>query len=89
MKITRDVLNLRFAFKEKILRAAEQTVIDGTPVNRPLWWIDPTDQVTYTIDDRMLFCLRQSDYVRLQRFEIVYFIPVQSTCWVMTYLLPR
>lgn len=27
-----------------------ETSKTGAPVNRPLWWIDPTDPVTHTLD---------------------------------------
>jgi alpha-glucosidase (family GH31 glycosyl hydrolase) len=31
--------------------AAEEAVISGTPINRPLWWVDPQDPLTFDIDD--------------------------------------
>lgn len=51
VQICLNVLAEREKYKEQILRAARQSVQDGTPVNRPLWWLDPTDSETFTIDD--------------------------------------
>ncbi|XP_049937866.1 myogenesis-regulating glycosidase-like [Schistocerca serialis cubense] len=32
----------------------KKAVEDGTPVNRPIWWIDPTDPTALTIDSEFL-----------------------------------
>jgi hypothetical protein len=28
-----------------------QSVVDGSPINPPIWWIDPTDSVAHCIYD--------------------------------------
>jgi alpha-glucosidase (family GH31 glycosyl hydrolase) len=45
-------LHERFAdtFKE----SAQQSVSFGYPIIRPLWWLDPNDSVTYSIDDQFM-----------------------------------
>ena len=37
-----------------ILNLAREAVQTGAPINRPLWWIAPTDQVALEIDDEFL-----------------------------------
>ncbi|XP_074653953.1 myogenesis-regulating glycosidase-like [Tubulanus polymorphus] len=37
-----------------IVRAAQTTAVDGSPILRPLWWIDPTDSVCHTIDSQFV-----------------------------------
>jgi len=54
-------LALREQYKEEILRAANQSVIDGSPINTPLWWTDPTDPETFTIDSGKTCFLKTSD----------------------------
>lgn len=41
----------RMKYSEEILTAARQAVEDGSPMNRPLWWVAPNDTVTHTIND--------------------------------------
>ena len=38
----------------KIISLAEQTVKDGTPIIRPLWWYAALDKETYTIEDQFM-----------------------------------
>ena len=44
----------------KIIELAENSVSSGEPVNRPIWWLDPTDQEALAIDsgkkDTLLVC---------------------------------
>jgi alpha-glucosidase (family GH31 glycosyl hydrolase) len=47
------VLAIREQYRDEILAAANQAVLDGSPINRPLWWVSPTDKETYTIGQRM------------------------------------
>jgi alpha-glucosidase (family GH31 glycosyl hydrolase) len=44
---------LREEYRGNILEAANQSVLDGTPINRPIWWVDPRDPETFAIDNRM------------------------------------
>ena len=37
-----------------ILALAQQATQDGSPINRPVWWIDPTDQVALGVEDQFL-----------------------------------
>ena len=37
-----------------ILALAQQATEDGSPINRPLWWIDPTDQEALGVEDQFL-----------------------------------
>ncbi|XP_041073753.1 SITS-binding protein-like [Polyodon spathula] len=37
-----------------IIKYAEEWASQGRPVFRPVWWINPNDPVTYTIDDEFL-----------------------------------
>ena len=45
-------VDLRIAYADEIVAAAHQTIADGSPMNRPMWWVDPTDPQTFTISDR-------------------------------------
>ncbi|CAL8070661.1 unnamed protein product [Orchesella dallaii] len=51
VQICLDVLAQREMYRDEILAAARQAEQDGSPINRPIWWVDPTDEITFTIDD--------------------------------------
>ncbi|CAL8072572.1 unnamed protein product [Orchesella dallaii] len=51
VQVCLDVLSQREMYREEILAAARQAVEDGSPINRPIWWVDPTDENTFTIGD--------------------------------------
>ncbi|CAL8070663.1 unnamed protein product [Orchesella dallaii] len=51
VQICLDVLAKREMYRDEILAAARQAEQDGSPMNRPIWWVDPTDEITFTIDD--------------------------------------
>lgn len=51
MEICLQVLAQGEKYRDEILAAAKQAVTDGSPVNRPVWWVDPDDAETYSIDD--------------------------------------
>ncbi len=57
VQICKEVLVLREQYKDNIYAAANQAVSDGTPINRPIWWVDPTDPETFMIDNRKLILL--------------------------------
>jgi len=50
VKITQEVLQLRKMFAAYILAVARQSTVDGSPMNKPLWWLAPEDRETFTID---------------------------------------
>lgn len=52
--ITKQVLEVRKQFESDIMAAAGQSLVDGSPINRPLWWHDPEDPETYNIDNEYL-----------------------------------
>ena len=62
VQMTKDVLVIREEYKDLIYKAANQAVADGSPINRPMWWVDPEDSETYTIDSRNL-----SKYIYIHR----------------------
>ncbi|CAG7835114.1 unnamed protein product [Allacma fusca] len=52
--IVKNILSIRNEFADKIIAAAKQTLVNGSPMNRPMWWFDPTDFNTYTIDNQYM-----------------------------------
>ena len=54
------MLAIRERNEDVILKAVNQSLEMGIPINRPMWFVDPDDQVTFTIDDRKLPLLRLS-----------------------------
>jgi alpha-glucosidase (family GH31 glycosyl hydrolase) len=57
------------------LEAANQAVEDGSPINRPLWWVDPTDIETYTIDQGLCF------------FNLIKIFNNANHLWITEYML--
>ncbi|CAG7734444.1 unnamed protein product [Allacma fusca] len=53
-RAVKEAVELRISYASKFLEAARQTVEDGSPMNRPMWWVDPEDPETYTIDDQFM-----------------------------------
>ena len=51
---TKKYIKLHALYAEKIHILMVKSTKDGTPVNLPLWWIDPEDETTYTIDSGSL-----------------------------------
>lgn len=41
VRIARHCLDIRHRFKAKLLAAAQQTIVTGEPMIRPLWFADP------------------------------------------------
>ncbi|XP_072938349.1 myogenesis-regulating glycosidase-like [Epargyreus clarus] len=54
VEICRRYTQLHADFADEIVAAMEASVRDGTPVNPPIWWLDPTDQVALTVGDEFL-----------------------------------
>ncbi|KAJ4441066.1 hypothetical protein ANN_10916 [Periplaneta americana] len=50
VEIAKKFTSLHYQYSDKILELARKKVADGTPINLPLWWLDPTDEETLTID---------------------------------------
>ncbi|XP_069697293.1 myogenesis-regulating glycosidase-like [Periplaneta americana] len=54
VEIAKKFTSLHYQYSDKILELARKKVADGTPINLPLWWLDPTDEETLTIDSEYL-----------------------------------
>ncbi|XP_065224574.1 myogenesis-regulating glycosidase-like [Planococcus citri] len=54
MRMAKKFVDLHVQYSDKIIEAMKNSVKYGTPVNPPLWWIDPTDPETYLIDSEFL-----------------------------------
>ncbi len=44
--------SLHYEYSSLIISLAREATITGYPINRPIWWIDPTDPVAQTVDTR-------------------------------------
>ncbi|XP_065224579.1 myogenesis-regulating glycosidase-like [Planococcus citri] len=53
-RMAKKFVNLHIQYADKIIETMKNSVKYGTPVNPPLWWIDPTDPETYLIDSEFL-----------------------------------
>ncbi|XP_046460215.1 myogenesis-regulating glycosidase-like isoform X3 [Daphnia pulex] len=52
--IALKMTSLHYEYSPLIIELARQALTTGQPINRPLWWIDPTDSVAQTIDSEYL-----------------------------------
>ncbi|KAJ9587298.1 hypothetical protein L9F63_019174 [Diploptera punctata] len=52
--ICKKFTSLHYQYSDKIIQLAKNKVKDGTPINPPIWWIDPTDEDALTIDSEFL-----------------------------------
>ena len=52
--ICRRYATLHLEFAPRILELANESARTGTPIIRPLWWLDPTDERALTCDDQFL-----------------------------------
>jgi alpha-glucosidase (family GH31 glycosyl hydrolase) len=50
VQIAKKFTTLHYQYSDKIIQLARQKVEDGTPINLPLWWLDPTDAEALRID---------------------------------------
>jgi alpha-glucosidase (family GH31 glycosyl hydrolase) len=50
----KDVLAIRETFSDALVSAARQSVLDGTPMNRPMWFADPEDPNLYAMDHQYM-----------------------------------
>ncbi|XP_018401023.1 PREDICTED: uncharacterized family 31 glucosidase KIAA1161 [Cyphomyrmex costatus] len=54
LEICRFYTELRESYVTRILNAMQQAIDNGTPVNPPIWWIDPLDSEAHKINDEYL-----------------------------------
>ncbi|XP_023942929.2 myogenesis-regulating glycosidase-like [Bicyclus anynana] len=54
VEISKKFTELHAEYAEVIYAAMQAAVDDGSPVNPPLWWLDPSDQEALTIWDEYL-----------------------------------
>ncbi|KAH3829708.1 myogenesis-regulating glycosidase-like [Dreissena polymorpha] len=53
-EVLREISEYRTSFVYPLLTETIQDVELGYPIIRPMWWVEPTDYKTYTIDDQFL-----------------------------------
>uniref|UniRef100_A0A2S2NFM9 Putative family 31 glucosidase n=1 Tax=Schizaphis graminum TaxID=13262 RepID=A0A2S2NFM9_SCHGA len=54
LSLCQHFMELRSNYTDTIVDLMKNTVANGSPVNPPVWWIDPTDADAYAIDDQFL-----------------------------------
>ncbi|XP_046412029.1 myogenesis-regulating glycosidase-like [Neodiprion fabricii] len=54
VEICRTYTELHEAYAPTIIEAMNALVANGTPVNPPVWWLDPTNSEAYNISDEYL-----------------------------------
>ncbi|XP_034833180.1 myogenesis-regulating glycosidase-like [Maniola hyperantus] len=54
VEICRRYTQLHADFADEIVAAMQASVEKGTPVNPPIWWLDPTDQDALAVGDEFL-----------------------------------
>ncbi|XP_050498391.1 myogenesis-regulating glycosidase-like isoform X2 [Diabrotica virgifera virgifera] len=54
LEIVKKYVSLHEQYSDVIIKAMERSVSDGSPVNPPIWWIDPTDPVALACNDEYL-----------------------------------
>ncbi|XP_045776042.1 myogenesis-regulating glycosidase-like [Maniola jurtina] len=54
VEICRRYTQLHAEFADEIVAAMQASVEKGTPVNPPIWWLDPTDQDALAVGDEFL-----------------------------------
>lgn len=52
--IAKNMVELHIENAPLIIDLARNATITGMPIIRPMWWVAPTDEATYTIDDQFL-----------------------------------
>lgn len=52
--IVKEYVQMHAEYSPRIIAAMNQSIENGTPVNPPIWWLDPTDQVALGISDEYL-----------------------------------
>ncbi|CAG0878569.1 unnamed protein product [Darwinula stevensoni] len=54
IEICRQMVELHATYADTMIALAREATTTGHPINRPLWWVDPTDPETFTIDSEFL-----------------------------------
>ncbi|XP_067658505.1 myogenesis-regulating glycosidase-like [Haliotis asinina] len=54
LEVAQDMVKLHGKYADKIIGLANDSVITGYPIMRPVWWIAPTDEAALTVDDQFL-----------------------------------
>ncbi|PVD35297.1 hypothetical protein C0Q70_02257 [Pomacea canaliculata] len=54
VNISRHYIELHQAYSQTILELAQESVLTGYPIIRPLWWVAPEDDVALTISSQFL-----------------------------------
>ncbi|XP_047004539.1 myogenesis-regulating glycosidase-like [Schistocerca americana] len=54
LEICRNLTDLHTQYAPRMLELMQKAVEDGTPVNLPIWWFEPTDSTAQTIDSEYL-----------------------------------
>ncbi|XP_047506565.1 myogenesis-regulating glycosidase-like [Pieris napi] len=54
VEICRKYTQIHADYADEIVAAMEASVKDGTPVNPPIWWLDPTDEQALAVWDEFL-----------------------------------
>ena len=49
------MLEIRSQYADWLVELAEDAVMTGAPINRPIWWVDPKDQEALKIDSEFMF----------------------------------
>ncbi|XP_050299312.1 myogenesis-regulating glycosidase-like [Anthonomus grandis grandis] len=52
--IVKKYVDLHAEYAPKIIEAMNKSIEDGSPVNAPIWWVDPNDLVARTVSDEYL-----------------------------------
>ncbi|KAK7870752.1 hypothetical protein R5R35_009900 [Gryllus longicercus] len=54
VEICQKYTKLHAEYAPKIIEQLKKSVVDGTPANAPIWWIDPKDETAQEINDEFL-----------------------------------
>lgn len=54
IEIAREMVNLHRKYAPLFIRLAEEAVVTGVSIIRPLWWIEPNDTISLIIDSEFL-----------------------------------
>nr|CAD7257000.1 unnamed protein product [Timema shepardi] len=66
--ISRKFTALHAEYSDVILDRAARAVQDGSPLNPPIWWVDPEDAIAQTVEDGAALC-RAADQCREPRLR--------------------
>ena len=53
-KLARDAVELHENISDFIIKLAQESMINGSPIVRPLWWISPNDTKAHVINDQFV-----------------------------------